>query len=267
MWLDKLGHKKMRVKFDYLQGPVMGHKRRCELLIKELVKRGHEIVTYNPDWLIVDYPEKECPAPTNERRLVMGMPPQNSNDWAWMPLTYPRERAITGAKYLIIDPLVGKYRGRKGVGTLLTCGGADPNHFTEAVLAVLGERNDSPEYGYTSTVVIGPNFKRDIAVPKGWKIAYHPSYENLLSLMSEHGFIICAWGTTVFESVCMGKTTIPIAQCDDHVDEARFMGMAALTRDTLDNYIQDISQANKDKSFDLGLRGAEYTCKWLEEHV
>jgi spore coat polysaccharide biosynthesis predicted glycosyltransferase SpsG len=131
------------------------------------------------------------------------MPRQIDSDWAWMPLTYAREKTITGGKYLIIDPIlddIGKKCIERG-NILVTCGGADPFKLTEQILSIVPASK-------LNGVVIGPNFNRNVFVPSEWVVYNAPSFDEMRTIMASYKKIICAWGTSVFESSCLNKVVI-----------------------------------------------------------
>lgn len=209
----------MKVGFDYLEGPVLGHKTRCQILMLALHNAGHEIVNPNfakPDWLVYDYPTVPTTVPMGYKRLLLGRLPIALNDYAWHPLGEPAKYTMTGPQYIMVQDHGLAYQPTRNI--LITCGGADPYFVTEKLVAALGELTDV-------TVVIGPNFGRTVQLPWHWSQEVGLDSAGLARVMSEHKYVICAWGQTAFEALAMGACVYPITTNDDHVLEAQRLGI------------------------------------------
>ena len=256
----------MKVTLDYLTGPVLGHKRRCEILRKVLVDRGHKVNNYgyygygfyDDDWSVVDYPKDQFPKRVKcHNRLVMGILPQEEGDWAWHPLAIPTVNTLTGASWLILDPKLGDYRDHpKRDEVLVTCGGADPFHLTEQILSLI----------HVDAVVIGENFNRHIEVPMNTTFHYYPSSYNMMEILSSYRTIVCTWGTTVFESLYLGAKVYPITLSDDHADEAFRLGTMFIRKESigkLPDWMKETNHWNIDRPL-IDLLGAERLCKFME---
>lgn len=250
----------MKIKIDCLQGPVLGHKMRCQVLEAELLKRGHRIVTDGQDWLVVDYPESQFPPYTGQRRLVMGVNPIGLNDYAWNPLGDPGyKRTLYGGEYIIVSPLVAKYINTpKTKGLLVTCGGADPAHLSEKIMAILPKGD----------IVIGPNFGRGVNIKEDWWGHYDLDHTGMIALMAQYKMVLCAWGGTTFEALAMGAKVVTIAINDTYVEEARRLGMEAVTLDNLQEVywrLQTVEQDNYGVDTKGVTRTVEAMEKWLDE--
>jgi len=236
----------MKVAFDYLAGPVLGHKQRCLILKDALVACGHEIVDRNKakDWLVYDYPYVTAmsrfsvarqgniwngtvpdPAIRGARRLFMGQYPRGINAYAWHPLGQHATHTLTDASYIMVDPYIKQlYATPKTKALLITCGGADPYHLTERLVARLGTQA-------AVTLIIGPNFKRAMSVPVLWDTYYEPAHHTMLRVMAQHETIICAWGQTAFEAIALGAKVLPVLTTPEHILEAERLAIASyLTR-------------------------------------
>lgn len=246
----------MRVKIDCLQGPVLGHKMRCQVLEAELIGRGHTIVLKGDyDWLVVDYPADQFPESTGERRLVMGIPPQGGNDYSWNPLGDPGySRTLYGGEYIIVSPLVAQYTNRrKDRGLLVTCGGADPAHLSEKIIAMLP----------MGDIVIGPNFGREVEIPNGWESYHGLNHEGMIEVMSRYEIVLCAWGGTTFEALAMGAKVVTISINDTYTEEARRLGMAPLTLNTLQGIPLRLAAVRRN-NYGVDTRGVTRTVQAME---
>jgi len=247
----------MRIKFDYLTGPILGHRQRCEALQQRLELRGHAIVSDdNFDWLVVDYPEiPPCPTLSiTQHRLVMGALPQTEADFAWAPIHESHERTLTGKEYLILDPALENIVSCDLVSrTLLTCGGADPLHLTEQLATVL-EHVDA---------VIGPNFGRAVTRPFGWLILENLTRQAFLHDLAFHQRVVCTWGQTVFEAMGLQKAFVAIATQPDHLREANFLAVPCVKHDELDR-IPELLEAAQPHDYGVDLEGAGRVARFME---
>lgn len=213
----------MKLQFDYLQGPVLGHKRRCEVLMQVARECGYQIVDSNPDWLIVDYPSGQIPTwDGHSRRLLMGILPQVATDYAWHPLGAPGTHVLTGIQYLVLDPKLALYKQReKRNWFFVACGGADPLNLTPRLLKLLPTDSEV----YYNCVVIGPNFQHEITAPTGWQVLHAPDNAKMLEHMVQYRTVVCAWGNTAFEASYLGCRVLPIPTCDEHIAEILRFGL------------------------------------------
>jgi spore coat polysaccharide biosynthesis predicted glycosyltransferase SpsG len=214
----------MNIAFDYLQGPELGHRTRCEILKKELSARGHRIVDIHEDrdWLVYDYPTLPTTVPMGYKRLLMGQLPIAMNDYAWHPLGPEARNTMHGARYIMVEKYAYKYNKDREI--LITCGGSDPCRLTQRILDGLGRRN-------WSSVVIGPNFGEEIFQIHDWNIYLAPTYATMQELMHRYRIVICTWGQTVFEALLMGASVLPITTCAAHEAEAKVLGAPYITRE------------------------------------
>lgn len=273
----------MRVRFDVLQGPVGGHRMRCEALEKCLVERGHEIVDEDADLLIVDHlPEVSAwdiwAKSTNSEPVcvVMG---QHGNvkgeirfgfgdSWkykagegglfGWFPLGEPFLTTLTGYQYIILDSKLEKYKPLpKNKNILITMGAADQDHNTEMLLSAT-EQN--------LTVIQGPGFNRQIKKRHaGQRVLREPNRDMFLKALATHEIIVCGWGQTMFESLYLGASVVAIPTNPSHTNELyngilwgftpfEVWGMLRKHTAKLD--------ARKVKCLDLD--GATRTAEWME---
>ncbi len=252
----------MNIRLDYLSGPILGHKRRCEILEQTLKDRGHNINADGiPDWLIVDYPKEQIPERQPcKNRLIMGALPQERGDWAWHPLLAPSDRVLTGLPWLILDPKMIQYpKTAKKDEILVTCGGADPHHLTEDIMKIL-----NPD-----AVVLGPQFHRPLLVFSDTTIYPGPSYEQMMMILSSYRNIVCSWGTTVFESLYFGANVFPIVLNRDHEYEAERLGIAFLRKEEIERLplLIDTFGGKMMVSPTIDLLGAVRLCSFLESFV
>ena len=253
----------MRVAFSYLSGPVWGHRVRCQVLQRELTRRGHELVSvgYEPDWLVVDWPNHQIPVLPQARRLLMGQLPIRDADYAWHPLGGNHARTLSGIKYIIVDPELQQYgvQDREPVGILITCGASDPMHVTEHLLDVLP--ND-----YVVTVVVGPHFNRNIKVPDNWTITEQvASNQQLVGLMQQHKLVLATWGTTVFEGLATGSLVIPITINQEQANEAHRLRMPFIKLEYLYDYtLARMIATTPRNNYGIDFQGAARTVDWLE---
>ncbi len=258
----------MRVRFDYLQGPVLGHKRRCETFRQVLEEHGNSIVDSNPDFLIVDYPEESIPEPIDQTpRLLMGTLPRYPQDYAWHALGPHHAQTLTGREYLILDPQLLNYKDSpKTGGLLITCGGADPYLLTELLLSqeVLFDFTDV-------AVILGPGFGRSVNVPTSVKTFTSLNYNAMLKVMSSYHQIICAWGTTTFEAMYLGAHVIPIVLTKDHQDEAKRLKCSYVTQENAQSAFTLVKRGvghlpahHLSVDYGIDLDGASRLCLWLE---
>ncbi len=245
----------MIVRFDYLNGPVLGHRRRCEILRQALIDAGHDIseVGRSNDWLVVDYPPEDFPPGIKlGRRLVMGVEPIENNDWGWHPLaSVAKDRMLVGREYLILDPRLENFKGEpvKQGSVLITCGGADPYHITEKLIELLPGGN----------VVIGPNFGRKVNIPVPFIRFGGLGYEEMMLELARHETVVCAWGMTVFEALALGARVIPITFNEVFAAEARALGITAYPVGDIPAILPAGEQIEVD------LRGAQRTVRFMEE--
>lgn len=222
----------MRVRLDYLNDDtVLGHKIRCEILAQELRARGHEITDRDPHWLVVDYPSdftaREHAAPMGAQRLLMGMLPQEPEDWAWHPLHLSYPRTLTGSKYLLLDANIKKlveWPKPKSKQLLISMGGYDGWRLTEKLIE--GAR------ATRATVVVGPNFGRTLEA-FDIDLVVAPTHAKMLNLLDDHQRVICGWGQTAFEALALGCRVVPVVQSNEHADEASIYGLPYVTRNNL----------------------------------
>ena len=230
----------MRVAFDYLRGPALGHKTRCEILQRELVARGHTIVglAEAKDWRVYDYPTPPMAALEPCKRLLMGQLPITAQDYAWHPLGAVAERTMHGPRYIIVDPynIMTCFAVPKISNILITCGGSDPFGLTERLLSALGHYADNfhqdPRWGISANigVVIGPNFGREVSVPFGITIYRAPNNTSMCYIMAQYNTVVAAWGGTVFEALALGCHVLPITTQPEHPAEAEILGIPYITR-------------------------------------
>jgi hypothetical protein len=265
----------MRVQFDYLDnGTVLGHKARCLILQQALVERGHTIVTEKPNWLVCDYPNAESvinkPIPAGAQRLVMGLEPQAPEDWSWHALHAPMPRMLTGEQYLILNPYIRTLNAEYSTSTpvqyelLITMGGADPFYLTEKALAYL--ENHTYKHITTSpviTIVIGPNFKRDIVVPARYRVLTAPSPTELLTEMHAHSAVLCGWGNSSFEALALGRKTVSVVQSNEHANEAALLDASYVTRN---NFTNAFTLLPKAKDVNIDGCGAQRVVDFMESH-
>ena len=250
----------MKVIFDYLPGPVLGHKMRCEILKRALLDRGHEIVTTGArDWLIYDYPTMPTEPAMGYKRLLMGQQPYGMGDYAWHPLGDAGKRIMTGAEYIIVEPDIAKLRqSHKPLNILVTCGGSDPFELTPVLLGAL-------RLSANCGVIIGPNFKYDVYAPPNWKSYLAPDHNTLLSIMNQYDTVVAAWGGTVFEALALGCKALPITTQPEHPQEAKKLGIAYLERtDAFANLNARISNLPR-KDYNIDAMGAERTVMQMEK--
>ena len=253
----------MKLQFDYLQGPVLGHKRRCESLMQVARECGHQIVDDEPDWLIVDYPTSQVPAWDGyKRRLLMGTLPQVDTDYAWHPLGKPGKHTLTGIEYLILDPKLELYKKHpKRNWFFVTCGGADPLNLTPRLLRLL----PTDTKVYYNCVVIGINFQHKIEIPDGWQVLYAPDSTKMLDNMAQYRTVICAWGNTAFEASYLGCRVLPIPTCVEHVSEILRFGLEPVLLDQLDLLPQKLLEPARYVSVDL--LGAKRLLRALDDQT
>lgn len=252
----------MKVSFDYLPGPVLGHKMRCEVLEDALLRRGHQIVSpCDADWNIVDYPSatlETLPVRGSGQRLVMGCYPLDARDHAWHPLAAPRARTMTGYQYLLLDTsLAGLYGTYPDISLTLTCGGQDPFRLTEKLLEILPGGNNH--------VVIGPGFDREITVPSGWWVHYAPTHRSLCKLMARSRAVVCAWGQTAIEALYLRPKVAALALYPEHLQEADLLGVEVCLKEHPEGVLNLL-----DKTIDyipLDLRGGNRVVDYLEKHL
>jgi spore coat polysaccharide biosynthesis predicted glycosyltransferase SpsG len=215
----------MKVAFDYLQGPALGHRTRCEILQRELIARGHCIVEpwdKQKDWLVWDYPcVPHATTVVGYKRLLMGQLPQAPNDYAWHPLGAEAERTMHGPQYIMLDK--PSYTWSPSRNMLITCGGSDPFGLTEKLLVALGHHQECG-------VIIGPNFGRALTVPEHWTRYDGLNSAGVTRTMSFYETLICAWGQTVFDALAMGTRVLPITTQPEHPAEAEILGIPYITR-------------------------------------
>jgi hypothetical protein len=222
----------MKVAFDYLYGPVLGHRVRCEVLQEQLSVMGHRLVSADSeyDWLVVDYPANSIPEANGNRRLLMGTIPSRTGDYGWHPLGPIANYTLHGTQYIIIDPKLQAYKNDEVKdGILITCGGADPFGTTERLLELLADE-------INVDVIVGPNFGRDIVVPKNCLRYDTLSHSGMAQIMAGYKTVIAAWGNTVFEALALGARVIPITTQPEHPAEARALGIPYIKRECLYDY-------------------------------
>ncbi len=255
----------MRVRLDYLNDDtVLGHKIRCEILAQELRARGHEITDRDPHWLVVDYQSeftaREHTAPTGAQRLLMGMLPQEPEDWAWHPLHLPQPRTLTGKEYLILDPSIKKLAERptpKPKKLLISMGGYDGWKLTEKLIEGAGEK--------VSTVIIGPNFGRTIET-SNINLVIASNHQSMLRLLGEHVYVICGWGQTVFEALALNCQVVPIVQSNEHADEASIYNIPYVTRANIAKVWSILDKYMAWPAMKPPLFGAERVVEFMENH-
>jgi hypothetical protein len=197
----------------------MGHAMRCERLIDELKRRGHQHVRNNADVFIYDYPTMDswmdCWQPV---KVKMGMYGSTDDScWGWRPLSDPHPRTLTGLRYAILDPALWQYENRDSTGSILvTMGGADTEHHTELVLDALSDDPDS-----VVRVVQGPNFKRSLE-PRTSRQTIYTDLDRLdfLSMLAVAGDVICAWGTTALEAAYLKCRVFVVARYEWQMRES-----------------------------------------------
>ena len=251
----------MRVKFDYLTGPVLGHRRRCEILHSILSKRDHVLINDDTfDWMVYDHPESPPPASPRkfQRRLVMGQLPVADTDYAWMPTHESHERTLTGKEYLILDPQLSWYKNMLlsiRPNLLITMGGADPYCITEKLALLLAEHD--------ATVIIGSGFNRDIQLPQNWYSLSRLTYNHMLAQLAASKKVIATWGQTVFELMYLQKPFIAIATQPEHLREAEYLGLPCLAMDEL-RYVPALLSELRGHDHGLDLLGAQRVAEFME---
>jgi spore coat polysaccharide biosynthesis predicted glycosyltransferase SpsG len=125
--------------------------------------------------------------------------------------------ALYGAKYMILNPEIEKYRNRiedfGGRHTIfVTLGGSDTYGLTPKVVSSLKRASND----LNISVAVGPNFRThaelDFAVtgmPSSLRI--HRSVSDLICLMAATDIIICGGGVTLFEAAALGIPALTIA--------------------------------------------------------
>ncbi len=239
----------MKLQFDYLQGPVLGHKRRCEILMQTARAMKHQIVDHDPDWLVVDYPSNQLPTwDGHSRRMMMGVLPQNESDYAWHALGPKAERTLHGAEYLILDPKLADYKKKPKYNRFfVACGGADPLNLTPQILPLV----PADTFEYDSCFVIGPNFKHEFEYPHGWHIMHAPSPAVMLDYMACFSTVICAWGNTAFEASYLGCRVFAIPTCEEHIDEIKCFGLEPILPTELATLPKRLLESVKQVKLDL----------------
>lgn len=249
----------MKVTLDYLTGPVLGHKRRCEILKKVLVAHGHEVGQFDePDWLVVDYPKEQFPKRASCKfRMVMGVLPLEKDDWTWHPLAVSTANTLTGVSWLILDSKLADYRDHsKRDEVLVTCGGADPFHLTEEIIKLI-----KPD-----AVIIGPKFNRPMEISSDVVVYAAPEYEQMMGILASYKTIVCSWGTTVFESLYLGAKVYPITLSSDHMEEAHHLGIMVLRKESIHKlsiWMDETSSWDIERP-PIDLLGAARLCSFME---
>jgi len=131
----------------------------------------------------------------------------------------PMEKAsngLYGPDYMIMDPLIEKYRlrivERDSMNVLVTLGGSDTYGVTPRVLAAMMNVPGN----FAINVAIGPNFVHDDELIRALEenrknVTVHRSVPDLLALMSDSDLIVCGGGITLFEAACLGIPAVTIA--------------------------------------------------------
>ena len=244
-----------------------GHETRSGLLIDALLLRGHQMVTRNPDVLILDYPEEHMPRDHCDVRVVMGCPPVSMLDWAWYPLGDPdhihAKRMLLGAQYIMLDPALKQLAGNTWdlSSFLVTFGGVDGAGHTEIAMDVLSD--------YRLDIVKGPRCARRIRAASDRP--YHTVWQNLsregfLALLSSRGHVLCGWGQTAFEAYYLGCHVIPVASRPEHKEEAKRLGVVAYDLDLILDHLKHGELPTR-RRVSLDLQGAERTAQWIEGMV
>jgi len=121
----------------------------------------------------------------------------------------PGVRVLRGADYLILNPVIARYRRvRKEVRRLLvTLGGSDTYGVTVKVVSVLRAA------GRVATIVVGPGFKHaaelDAAVGSGFQVKR--GVPSLIEEFADYDLAITGGGITPFEANASGLPCIVIA--------------------------------------------------------
>jgi hypothetical protein len=229
----------MRLAFDYLYGPVLGHRRRCELLMTEMQRRNHSVLDLATDdcdigceaphdWYIADFPRQiELPELPRDfsyrRRLIMGDYPRLADDWAWHPLGEARERTMVGPYYLLVHPsLASLVKLPKERDLLITYGGAGSRELAEWLLGVSIDWLRGQTLTYS--VMCAPTSYQPTQTRR--RLVYRPTtYGEAMAVLSDHRYVLCAWGQTVFEALASEAYVIPVASKEQHFEEAARLGL------------------------------------------
>ncbi len=250
----------MKVFFDYLSGPVLGHKQRCAVLMAALRARGHSVSagpTPDCDWSVIDYPQGIDASGTYPgKRLLMDGSPTAANEYAWAPLSGVDDaRVLVGKEYLLLDPLLAHYNNSpKRYPLTLTCGGQDPYHITERMLSML------PPNGH---VVLGAGFGRQVDIPAGWCLHQALSHEWLLKLIAMSRVTVCTFGQTVFEGCFLGSRVLPITLDRQQEAYAATLGIPYVTRNN-PTAICSLLAGGKNQDLGLDLKGGERVVRFME---
>lgn len=133
-------------------------------------------------------------------------------------------RIYEGEKYAIVDDICHERiknncsgKSEDKISVLITFGGEDPESNTMIILDRIMVYNN-----LIVKVIVGPKNKDRNEILNTWgehsSIKIYDFVENFSEMIFSSDFVICGGGTTLLETICMGKPAIAIGQNQREID-------------------------------------------------
>lgn len=138
---------------------------------------------------------------------------------------YNGEKVLLGHKYLILDPILEKFRRIRKTknGLIVTIGGSDTWGITPYIMNNLLELNQK------GTIILGPEFKHfdeiqeiQSKAPKNFFVIKH-NVQSLIKELNSCQIAITSGGTTPFQANAMGLPCIVIATESFEVEVGKYL--------------------------------------------